>query len=105
MRSKPSWLASMHLNTFHTWDGLWTSSLVEFRGLKILSMSWIVFSRSSFDLHLDLERTKLEHEDIVDVLPRIEREQTESSATRFTKENIKAILLVSSEFSFLIPVY
>ncbi|KAB1213132.1 hypothetical protein CJ030_MR5G015880 [Morella rubra] len=45
------------------------------------------------DLHLDPERTKQEHEDIVDVLLRIEREQTKSSDTGwFTKDNIKAIL-------------
>ncbi|KAB1213133.1 Cytochrome P450 71B34 [Morella rubra] len=51
------------------------------------------FLQELIDLHLVPERTKLEHEDIVDVLLRIEREQTESGATRFTKENIKAILL------------
>ncbi|XP_075650607.1 cytochrome P450 71B34-like [Castanea sativa] len=46
------------------------------------------------DLHLDPERTKPEHEDIIDVLLRIEREQAESGDTaRFTKQNIKAVLL------------
>ncbi|KAL0004374.1 hypothetical protein SO802_011935 [Lithocarpus litseifolius] len=49
------------------------------------------------DLHLDPERTKPEHEDIIDVLLRIEREQEESGpsgdAARFTKHNIKAVLL------------
>ncbi|KAK7834106.1 cytochrome p450 71b34 [Quercus suber] len=45
------------------------------------------------DLHLNPERTKPEHEDIIDVLLRIEREQVESGDTaRFTKDNIKAIL-------------
>ena len=48
------------------------------------------------DLHLDPERTKPEHEDIVDVLLRIEREEAESGdAARFTKHNIKAVLMVS----------
>ncbi|KAK7828268.1 cytochrome p450 71b35 [Quercus suber] len=46
------------------------------------------------DLHLDPERTKPEHEDIIDVLLRIEREQAESGDdARFTKHNIKAVLL------------
>ncbi|KAM3754000.1 hypothetical protein ACB098_03G135200 [Castanea mollissima] len=46
------------------------------------------------DLHLDPERTKPEHEDFVDVLLRIEREQAKSiDAARFTKHNIKAVLL------------
>lgn len=54
------------------------------------------FLQRVIDLHLDPERTKQENEDIVDVLLRIEREQTKSGATRFTKDNIKAILLVSS---------
>ncbi|XP_050276493.1 cytochrome P450 71B34-like [Quercus robur] len=46
------------------------------------------------DLHLDPERTKPKHEDIIDVLLRIEREQVESgNAARFTKHNIKAVIM------------
>ncbi|KAB1213134.1 Cytochrome P450 71B36 [Morella rubra] len=45
------------------------------------------------DLHLKSEKTKQEREDIVDVLLRVEREQTEYGAARFTKDNIKAVLL------------
>ena len=57
------------------------------------------------DLHLDPERTKPEHEDIIDVLLRIEREQAKSSdAARFTKHNIKAVLLVSCQ-SFTNPFF
>ena len=48
------------------------------------------------DLHLDPKRTKPEHEDIIDVLLRIEREQVESGdADRFIEHNIKAVILVS----------
>ena len=57
------------------------------------------------DLHLDLERTKPEHEDIIDVLLRIEREQAESGdVARFTKHNIKVVLLVSCQ-SFTNPMF
>lgn len=55
------------------------------------------FFQQVIDLHLSPERTEQEHEDIIDVLLRIEREQTESG--RFTKNNIKAVLLVSIRFS------
>ena len=56
------------------------------------------------DLHLDPERTKPEHEDIIDVLLRIEREQVESGdAAWFTKHNIKAVMLVSYQ-SFISPM-
>ena len=48
------------------------------------------------DLYLDPKRKKLEHEDIIDVLLIIERDQAESgNAARFTKHNIKVVLLVS----------
>ena len=48
------------------------------------------------DLYLDPKRTKLEHEDIIDVLLIIERDQAESgNAARFTKHNIKVVLMVS----------
>ena len=57
------------------------------------------------DLHLDPERTKPEHEDIIDVLLRIERGQAESGdATWFTKHNIKAIIFVSYQ-SFTNPFF
>ena len=57
------------------------------------------------DLHLDPERTKREHEDIIDVLLRIEREQPESGdAAWFTKHNIKAVLFVSCQ-SFINPMF
>ncbi|KAG2702070.1 hypothetical protein I3760_06G074100 [Carya illinoinensis] len=51
-------------------------------------VGWIVI-----DLHLKPDRPKLEHEDIVDVLLKIEREQTKADNTHFSKANIKAILL------------
>ena len=55
------------------------------------------FFEHVIDLHLNPPRTKQEHEDIIDVLLRIEREQTLSGAARFTKDNIKAVLLVSCQ--------
>nr|POE50976.1 cytochrome p450 71b34 [Quercus suber] len=46
------------------------------------------------DLHLDPERKKPKHEDIIDVLLRIEREKAEfGDAAQFTKHNIKAVLM------------
>uniref|UniRef100_A0A2N9HDZ0 Cytochrome P450 n=1 Tax=Fagus sylvatica TaxID=28930 RepID=A0A2N9HDZ0_FAGSY len=51
------------------------------------------FFQHVIDLHLNPERKKQEHEDIIDVLLRVEREQIESGAARFTKQNIKAVLL------------
>ncbi|GMY26350.1 cytochrome P450 71B34-like [Fagus crenata] len=51
------------------------------------------FFEHVIDLHLNPLRTKQKHEDIIDVLLRIEREQTLSGAARFTKDNIKAVLL------------
>ena len=56
------------------------------------------------DLHLDPESTKLEHDNIIDVLLRIEREEVESDdASWFTKHNIKAVILVSCQ-SFISPM-
>ncbi|KAG2701880.1 hypothetical protein I3760_06G065500 [Carya illinoinensis] len=51
-------------------------------------VGWIVI-----DLHLKPDRPKLEHEDIVDMLLKIEREQTEADNAHFSKANIKAVLL------------
>uniref|UniRef100_A0A2N9HH89 Cytochrome P450 n=1 Tax=Fagus sylvatica TaxID=28930 RepID=A0A2N9HH89_FAGSY len=51
------------------------------------------FFQHVIDLHLNPERKKLEHGDIIDVLLKVEREQIESGAARFTKQNIKAVLL------------
>ncbi|KAG2701885.1 hypothetical protein I3760_06G065900 [Carya illinoinensis] len=51
------------------------------------------FFQQVIDLHLKPERTKPEHEDIIDVLLKIEREQTEVDVAHFSKENIKAVLL------------
>jgi hypothetical protein len=51
------------------------------------------FFEHVIDLHLN-PQTKKEHEDIIDVLLKIEREQTKFGAAQFTKDNIKAILMV-----------
>ncbi|KAG2702066.1 hypothetical protein I3760_06G073900 [Carya illinoinensis] len=51
------------------------------------------FFQQVIDLHLKPDRTKPEHEDIIDVLLKIEREQTEADAVHFSKVNIKAALL------------
>ncbi|KAG2708068.1 hypothetical protein I3760_05G173900 [Carya illinoinensis] len=52
------------------------------------------FFQQVIDLHLMRpEMAKQEHEDIIDVLLRIEREQIDPSAAHFSKENVKAILL------------
>lgn len=53
------------------------------------------FFQQVIDLHLSPDRTEQEHEDIIDVLLRIEREQNDPG--RFTKDNIKAVLLVSCQ--------
>ncbi|KAJ6911479.1 hypothetical protein NC652_021940 [Populus alba x Populus x berolinensis] len=50
------------------------------------------FFQHVIDNHLKPERIK-EHDDMVDVLLRIEKEQTELGASQFTKDNIKATLL------------
>ncbi|GMY26355.1 cytochrome P450 71B34-like [Fagus crenata] len=51
------------------------------------------FFEHIIDNHLNPHKTKQEHEDIIDVLLRIEREQTKFGAAPFTKDNIKAILM------------
>ncbi|RVX04442.1 Cytochrome P450 71B36 [Vitis vinifera] len=43
--------------------------------------------------HLNPGRVKEEHEDIIDVLLKIERERSESGAVQFTKDSAKAILM------------
>ncbi|KAF3943076.1 hypothetical protein CMV_030330 [Castanea mollissima] len=65
-----------------------------FRGSGLDNERFQAVVHEVIDLHLDPERTKPEHEDIIDVLLRIEREQAESGDTaQFTKQNIKAVLL------------
>ena len=61
------------------------------------------FFQQVIDLHLSPNRTEKEHEDIIDVLLRIEREQNDPG--RFTKDNIKAVLLVSCRSFVLFPVF
>jgi hypothetical protein len=51
------------------------------------------FFQHLIENHLKPGRIK-EHDDMVDVLLRIEKDQTELGASQFTKDNIKAILLV-----------
>ncbi|XP_021293027.1 cytochrome P450 71B36-like [Herrania umbratica] len=51
------------------------------------------FFQKVIDDHLNSGRTMQEHEDIVDVLLRMERDQTENSAIQITKDHIKAILM------------
>ena len=53
------------------------------------------FFQQVIDLHLNPESKKQEHEDIIDVLLKVEREQIESSVAQFTQHNIKAVLMVS----------
>ena len=55
------------------------------------------FYQQVIEDHLNPGRVKEEREDIIDVLLRIEREQSESSALQFTKDNAKAILTVSHQ--------
>ncbi|KAJ9708758.1 hypothetical protein PVL29_000664 [Vitis rotundifolia] len=43
--------------------------------------------------HLNPGRVKEEHEDIIDVLLKIERERSESGAVQFTKDSAKAIIM------------
>ncbi|XP_041013642.1 cytochrome P450 71B9-like [Juglans microcarpa x Juglans regia] len=50
------------------------------------------FLQLAIDFHLNPDKTKEEHEDLVDVLLRIEREQAKSGGAPFTRDNIKAIL-------------
>ncbi|KAM3712156.1 hypothetical protein ACJW30_01G162100 [Castanea mollissima] len=52
------------------------------------------FFQQVIDLHLNPDRKKQEHEGIIDLLLRKEREQIKSGDARFTKQNIKAVLMV-----------
>ncbi|XP_059445103.1 cytochrome P450 71B37-like [Corylus avellana] len=61
------------------------------RRLERLSHKLDNFFQQVIDLHLSPDRTEQEHKDIIDVLLRIEREQNDPG--RFTKDNIKAVLL------------
>ncbi|XP_024933875.2 cytochrome P450 71B26 isoform X2 [Ziziphus jujuba] len=45
------------------------------------------------DNHLSAERTKTDHEDIIDVLLKLVREQTGFGAAQLSQDNIKAVLL------------
>ncbi|PON74642.1 Cytochrome P450, E-class, group I [Trema orientale] len=51
------------------------------------------FFQRVIDDHLSPERTKQEHEDIIDVLLKIVKEQTGFGAALLTEKNIKAVLL------------
>jgi len=55
------------------------------------------FFQHVIHLHLNPERTKQKHEDIIDVLLRVEREQSEFGAAQFTKDDIMAVLMVSCQ--------
>ncbi|KAH7515642.1 hypothetical protein FEM48_Zijuj10G0048200 [Ziziphus jujuba var. spinosa] len=46
------------------------------------------------DNHLSAERTKTDHEDIIDVLLKLVREQTGFGAAQLSQDNIKAVLLL-----------
>ncbi|XWS63747.1 hypothetical protein CRYUN_Cryun06bG0128300 [Craigia yunnanensis] len=52
-----------------------------------------IFFQQVIDDHLNSGRTMQDQEDIVDVLLRMERDQTENSAIQLTKDHIKAILM------------
>ncbi|XVF43873.1 hypothetical protein PTKIN_Ptkin02bG0075600 [Pterospermum kingtungense] len=52
-----------------------------------------VFFQQVIDDHLNSGRTFQDQDDIVDVLLRMERDQTENSAIQLTKDHIKAILM------------
>ena len=56
-----------------------------------------VFFQQVIDDHLNSGRTMQDQEDIVDVLLRMERDQTENSAIQLTKDHIKAILMVNNQ--------
>ncbi|CBI16813.3 unnamed protein product, partial [Vitis vinifera] len=51
------------------------------------------FYQQVIEEHLNPGRMKEEHEDIIDVLLNIEKEQDESSAFKLTKDHVKAILM------------
>lgn len=67
------------------------------------------FFQQEIDDHLKFGRTKREDEDIIDVMLKIEREQTKSCfGAHLTNDHIKAVLMVSSfhfhtQHSFLMP--
>ncbi|WJZ80698.1 hypothetical protein VitviT2T_000597 [Vitis vinifera] len=52
------------------------------------------FYQQVIEEHLNPGRMKEEHEDIIDVLLNIEKEQDESSAFKLTKDHVKAILMI-----------
>ena len=60
------------------------------------------FFQSVIDHHLSPGRTKQEHEDIIDVLLKIVKEQAGFGSALLTQNNIKGVLLVSSQF--LVPI-
>ncbi|RVW43292.1 Cytochrome P450 71B35 [Vitis vinifera] len=79
--------------SFRTWVGLWIDSLVFMEGLRGVSLKWTVSTKRVIEDHLNPGRVKEEHEDIIDVLLKIQRERSESGAVQFTKDSAKAILM------------
>lgn len=57
------------------------------------------FFQSVIDDHLSPGRTKQQHDDIIDVLLKIVKEQEGFGAAHLTEENIKAVLLVKLQIS------
>ena len=62
------------------------------------------FFQRVIDDHLSPKREKQEHEDIVDVLLKIVKEQAGFRSASLTINNVKAVLLVSSSFFFSFSV-
>ncbi|RVW43286.1 Cytochrome P450 71B35 [Vitis vinifera] len=87
------WAGSLQPISFRTWVGLWIDSLVFMEGLRGVSLKWTVFYQRVIEDHLNPGRVKEEHEDIIDVLLKIQRERSESGAVQFTKDSAKAILM------------
>ncbi|KAG8498564.1 hypothetical protein CXB51_004860 [Gossypium anomalum] len=56
-------------------------------------LCWEAFVPRIFSHHLDSGPTKGDEEDIVDVLLRMEKDQTQNDAIQLTKDHIKAILM------------
>ncbi|KAI3983106.1 hypothetical protein MKX01_035387 [Papaver californicum] len=56
------------------------------------------FYQQMIDEHLDPKRIKPDHDDIIDVLLKLEKDQT--SSIRLTNDHIKAILMVTSFLNY-----
>jgi len=61
------------------------------------------FYQQVIEEHRNANKSNEENEDIVDLLLKMERDQTEIATIRFKEDNIKAILMVRRRISCIFP--